>query len=285
MRTRMLLISVVLVQLAVVRPDISVAQQSPTLAVRVTKPLTNDDVLQMVNAKFADSTIIKAVQANPEDFDVSVPALVRLKAAGVSQAVIEVMLSAASNKTPAASGSPVPKIDVPVSKAGDLPEEVGVYAKQDGKLIAIEPEIVNWRSGGVVKTVATLGLDKGHVNGTVAGAHSSLPLKWSRLGLLGPLEFYIRCPEGNSASEYQLLRLWDKGNRREFRAVTGGVFHMTGGAEPNQVQFQFDKVGSRTYRVRVSNVEVGEYGFLAPGAVASSNAASLGKIYTFRIPE
>lgn len=61
MRTRALLIGSFVVQLALVRPDIVVALQSPTLGVRVTKPLTNDDVVQMVNAKFADSTIIKAL--------------------------------------------------------------------------------------------------------------------------------------------------------------------------------------------------------------------------------
>lgn len=259
------------------------AQQSPSLTVRAPKSLTNDDIVEMVNAKFADSTIIKTIQANPTAFDVSVPALLQLKKAGVGQAVIEAMLSTeASGKS---SGDSVVTAKPTKSATNDIPDDVGVYAKQAGKLISIEPEIVNWRTGGVIKSVATLGLDKGHVNGTVAGPHSSLSLKWSRLGLLGPMEFYIRCPEANSASEYQLLKLWDKGNRREFRAVTGGVLHSTGSAEENQVQFQFEKIAPRTYKIRIANLEPGEYGFLAPGAVASSNAASLGKIYTFRIPE
>lgn len=259
------------------------AQQSPSLTVRAPKALTNDDIVAMVNAKFADSTIVKTIQANPTDFDVSAPALIELKKAGVGQAVIEAMLStetSAKNSVDAVATSK-PR----TSTTSDIPDEVGVYAKQDGKLIAIEPEIVNWRTGGVIKSMATLGLDKGHVNGTVAGPHSSLSLKWSRLGLLGPMEVYIRCPEANSASEYQLLKLWDKGNRREFRAVTGGVLHSTGSAEENQVQFKFEKIAPRTYRIQIANIEPGEYGFLAPGAVASSNAASLGKIYTFRIPE
>jgi hypothetical protein len=52
-----------------------------------------------------------------------------------------------------------------------------------GKLVAIEPEIVNWRTGGVIKNAVTLGLDKGHVNGTVAGPRSkttvaTTPLAW-----------------------------------------------------------------------------------------------------------
>jgi hypothetical protein len=96
------------------------------------------------------------------------------------------------------------------SQSSDVPDEVGVYQVLPGKLVAIEPEIVNWRTGGVVKNAVTLGLDKGHVNGTVAGPHSKFNVNSVPFGMAGPLEFYIRCLEGNSASEYQLLRFWEK---------------------------------------------------------------------------
>jgi membrane-associated protease RseP (regulator of RpoE activity) len=166
-------------------------------------------------------------------------------------------------------------------RAIDLPREVGVFLVKNGALVEIEPEVVNWRTGGVIKTMATAGLDKGHVNGVVAGPHSGL----MTTGVRGSIEFYIRCPEGSSASEYQLLRLWDKGSRREFRAVTGGILHRTGGAQLNEVPFKFEKIALYSYKVELGDLRPGEYGFLAPGAVASANAASLGRIYTFRIPE
>jgi hypothetical protein len=149
-----------------------------------------------------------------------------------------------------------------------------------GKLVAIEPEIVNWRTGGVVKSAVTLGLDKGHVNGTVAGPRSQLAVSAS-----SSIEFYIRCLEGNSASEYQLLHFWEKNDRREFRSVTGGVLHASGGAENNVVDFNFEKVAPRTYKIRLQNLAAGEYGFLAPGAAASADLASRGKVYTFHIVE
>jgi len=167
----------------------------------------------------------------------------------------------------------------------DLPREVGVFLVKNGALVEVEPEVVNWRTGGVVKTMATAGLDKGHVNGVVPGPHSALIVSSTADGMSGAIEFYIRCPEGNSASEYQLMKLWDKGNRREFRSVTGGILHRSGGAQLNDISFRFEKIAPRTYRIRLGDLGRGEYGFLAPGAVASSNAASLGRIYTFRIPE
>jgi hypothetical protein len=95
--------------------------------------------------------------------------------------------------------------------------------------------------------------------------------------------FLIKTPEGTSATEYQLLRLYSKGNRREFRAITGGVFHSSGGAERTTLEFAPEKIGPRTWRVRVSLAK-GEYGFLPPGISAASIASS-GKMYTFGVTE
>jgi len=53
------------------------------------------------------------------------------------------------------------------------------------------------------------------------------------------------------------------------------------------VDFKYEKVSPRIYKVSVPRLNLGEYGFLAPGAVASANTASQGKIYTFltAVPE
>src|SRR5262249_45667977 len=74
-------------------------------------------------------------------------------------------------------------------------------------------------------------------------------------------------------------------NRREFRAVTRGILHRSGGAQTNTVDFKFEKIVSYTYNIQVTGIEQGEYGLLAPGAVASATVASSGRIYTFRIPD
>jgi hypothetical protein len=249
-------------------------------------PMSNQDVVRMTKARFDDATIVKTIETHNTSFHLSVDALLRLKDAGVSQPVIQAMLSAGTEKK-TIGAAPTTATTVPVKppQSSSFPDEVGVYQVLRGKLIAIDPEIVNWRSGGVAKTVVTLGLDKQHVNGTVAGPHSQLPVASSPFGMAGPIEFYIRCLEGNSASEYQLLRFWEKADRREFRSVTGGVLHASGGAEDNVIAFKFEKVAPRIYKVELPNLSMGEYGFLAPGAAASSDLASRGKIYTFRIPE
>ena len=200
------------------------------------KALSNQDIVSMTNIKFSDATILKAIQVNDTDFDLSAGALVALKSAGVSQPVIDAMLATAGTKKGVmTNGSRQPTAEVVDSKT-DLMAEVGIYAVQGNKLVSMEPEIVNWRTGGVLKTMATAGLDKGHVNGTVSGPSSKFDLASPSMLTPQGMVFYIHCLEGGSAAEYQLLRLWRKENRREFRAVTGGVLHASGGAQTRTSQ-------------------------------------------------
>jgi hypothetical protein len=254
--------------------------------VRSSAPLTNQDIILMTRSKFDDATIVKTIQSFDTTFDLSVSALMKLKEAGVTQTVIQAMLGKVTNESKA--GQPeVPRssITTVTPMSANLLEEVGVFVNRQGKLVAMEPEIVNWRTGGVLKTMATAGLDKGHVNGFIAGPHSNLKLTSPSFMSPDVLEFYFHCAEGGSATEYQLLHFWEKSDRREFRAVTGGVLHASGGAKDNVARFEYEKVAPRIYKIKVPRLSVGEYGFLAPGAVASANAASQGKIYTFQIIE
>jgi hypothetical protein len=96
------------------------------------------------------------------------------------------------------------------------------------------------------------------------------------------LEFYIHCVEGGSAAEYQLLHLWEKGDRREFRSITGGVLHASGGAQDNVVHFDYEKVEPRIYKIKVPRLSVGEYGLLAPGASESATLHGKAKCIPFR---
>jgi hypothetical protein len=64
------------------------------------------------------------------------------------------------------------------------------------------------------------------------------------------------------------------------------VIHSSGGAQRDQVDFQGKKLITRTYEVVFgSDLKAGDYGFLPPGAMTSSNLASSGKIYTFHVIE
>ena len=63
------------------------------------KPLTNDDVIAMVQKKLPESVIVSAIQARPGKFNTSTNELIRLNAAGVTETELNAML-AASKKRP-----------------------------------------------------------------------------------------------------------------------------------------------------------------------------------------
>jgi hypothetical protein len=244
------------------------------LGQQLTHRMTNQDVIDMVSLGLSDDVVIDKIYAtDATDFDTSVAGLKTLKLGKVSDAVIRVMIN--PHPKPASAGNPAAASST-VGNTG-LPEEAGVYMVLNGKPTEMEPEVVNWQTGGVAKSRATLFILKGDLNGKVMRPKSLTQVRT-------PLEFLIKTIEGTSATEYQLLRLHQKGNRREFRSVTGGVLHQSGGAQRDEVSFQREKIGDRLWRVRFDSLQAGEYGFLAPGTSSVSISAS-GKMYTFGVLE
>jgi hypothetical protein len=229
-------------------------------------PLTNDNIVSMTKAGIDEATIVKMIEEGGTELDASPDALIALKNAGVTNRVIDAVVSAGRAKTAAVSGA-----------LYDKPDEVGVYVNVRERLVPLKVEIINWRTGGAVKQSLTM--SRGHLNALVNRPMSALRLEPSPAP-----EFIIYSPEGAAAEEYQLLRFWEKKDRREFRIATGGVVHAEGGAEMNAMEVEIDRLGPRFYRVTPSYpLQQGEYGFLPPGAALSASAASAGKIYTFAI--
>ncbi len=268
--------SVFIVRIAKIGIYMALLSISVTVMAQSKKPLTNADIIEMSKAGFSEETIIKAIEANEAGYDTSVSSLLELKKAGLSEKVVHAMLTASSRKSGTGAAAP-PAGNSATSSTSAPTLEIGVYMiNQEGKPVEVQPEIVTWRSGGFLKMVATQGIVKGDLNGTVQKPHSSLQTG-------APVEFILRCQEGTSAAEYQLIKFRDKDDRREFRMMTGGVIHSSGGAKRDNIEFKFEKVAAATYKVKLAELKPGEYGFLAPGAAMSASAASSGKVYTFGI--
>ncbi len=252
---------------------ISVLAVSLCMGQQLSKKMSNQDVMDMVSLGLSNDVVIDKIHAAPETgFDTSIDSLKSLKAAKVSDEIIRVMI----NPHPALAASTAAVVAPATSDSG-IPEDAGVYIMLKGKLTEIEPDVVGWQTGGVMKSIATQGLTKGHTNGKIMKPKSTIQVT-------GPLEFIIKAPEGTSVTEYQLLKLDEKGNRREFRAMTGGIIHASSGSEKNAHEFAPEKIASRTWRIKLADLKKGEYGFLPPG-VSSQSISSSGKIYTFGVME
>lgn len=237
--------------------------------------LNNESVTKMVKAGLGDDTIVAMIKTQPGTYRVDTDSIIQLKKDGVSDKIIGAMIEKSSGgPTPVAAPS-TPSVSVVAGV-----DEVGVYYKnKDYKWVEILPEVVNWKTGGALKRFASDGIVKGDVNGHIEG-------KSSKNGLNTPLDFLIYAPEGVAITEYQLLRLHESGNSREFRSVTGGVIHSSGGAQRDEVNFEGKKLAPRMYEIVLGDdVKAGDFGFLPPGAMTSSNMASSGKMYTFHVIE
>ena len=236
--------------------------------------LSVDDVIKLSQAGLSEDVIITKIKKNGHAFDLSPDQMLQLKTAKVSDRVIQYMLDptkteAGTAATGGATGGP------------SWPDEAGVYWRKSGETTWNEllPEMVNWKTGGVMKGIASYGIVKKDMNGHLEGKSAKTQTTTSA-------EFLIVAPEGVAITEYQLLHLRQNGNNREFRSMTGGVFHSSGGATRDMVEFENTKVAARRYLVPASKLQKGEYGFLPPGAMASQNAAgSTGKIYAFSLIE
>ena len=160
----------------------------------------------------------------------------------------------------------------------DFPTEIGVHVKSGKQWVQIEPEVVIWQTGGMFKRFATAGIVQGDVNGRIKGAKSNNVVKT-------PLEFIIVAPEGVDIAEFQLIRLRKQRDAREFRTVTGGIFSSSGGATRDAIEFEGTRVSSRTFSVKLTKLDAGEYGFLPTSSAAAGSSANVGKMYTFQVSD
>jgi len=234
--------------------------------------VTNETVTSLVKAGISDKVVIKMIQKSATQFDLGMENILLLKKAGVSDDVMAAMLEKKSAPAISVTNGANVTTSSPVA-------EIGVYYKKGDTWADLLPEPIDWKTGGWLKSTATWGMIKKDVNGHIEG-------KTSPNNVTFPAEFLIYAPEGVHWTEYQLLKLRKHKKSREFRTMTGGVINSSGGAKRDSMKFEGKKIAPRTYLVTLDSGEPGEYGFLPPGAVMSTNASgTLGKIYSFCVIE
>ncbi len=250
-----------------------------SIAAGAQQPLDNNAIAKMAQAGLSDDIIVQMIATQPGSYKVAPDALVALKKDGVSERVLGAMVARASGAPVAANAGDPPLVPAAPATSEYEALDVGVYQKVNHAWVPLSTERVNWKSGGVLKNLATDGIVKGDINGRLNGPGSPTALHT-------PLEFLIKAPDGAEATDYELVHLHDKSNAREFRTITGGVFHSSGGASKDAVGFEQKSVGRRAYMVTfTAPPAAGEYAFLAPGVSGSTASGSTGKAYTFHLLE
>ena len=155
----------------------------------------------------------------------------------------------------------------------EIPNELGLYTKLEGKVTHLEPEIATWKVRGKLMGAVSRRLARVHQNRVVRGRNS-------RDQVSTPLELFIVVPEGTSANEYQCVSMRQKDKQREFRIMTPGIVK-AGTVDKNCVVFNAERVASRLSRIELTQLERAKYGFVPPGQALQSSTGSVGKNYSF----
>jgi hypothetical protein len=264
------------------------------------KVLTNEDLIAMAKSGIGDPGLLRAIEENTAQFDISSDALITLKGAGLSEGIMLALLSAAGrNAVESAAG---PGADVP-------PSDVGVYVIRNNQRVALRPESFKWKEpdiGGWLtrfdKVVNKIPLAKTEekdehnvyamaeqLNGSVPGTNSSQ--------VVAPAsEFLVVCSDAENAQEYRLVRMQRKSKRRDFSAflfflldnvyrgrsvfAAGVVFGWDGNHPAQMIDFEAEQASTRTYKIKVPDLKAGHYAFLAPGMPVGG---AEGTVYTFEI--
>lgn len=265
------------------------AQQAETLQ----KRMSNEDVISMVQMGLSEDVIVAKIRAvNASDpsslgFNTSVEGLKALKAANVPDGVIRVMVN------PAAAPPPVIMQAAPMTMDPNLPPpEVGVYWRDGTRFVMIDGQILaNAKIGGKAGSMFSMGFKGFHWDATLNGSHSPHVIRDRRP------TFFVYVPDGGSSSDYVLLKLNKKGDRREFQI--GSLGGKLGGGKAGvksdkEIGFESEHVGIRTYKVTLTqDLKPGEYAFfMATGQQVGgtesgrgTGGAASGRIYDFSLPE
>jgi hypothetical protein len=188
-----------------------------------TAPLTNDDVIRMVQAKLPDAVVVAKIKSSPCKFDTSADTLIKLKSAGVSDAVLQAMAeSAAPTPTPPtnsvapALGSPAPA----TAPVPGLPSQYGAYYKDPAKgWVALEQApAARTKSKGMGLGIATGGLKSPQIVQVYKGAEAPV-----RIHEPSPT-FYVRGLTG-SGRGIVIVRMDKKKDRRELQVSSGNILN------------------------------------------------------------
>jgi hypothetical protein len=210
------------------------------------KRFTNQDVIEMVKMGLSEDVIIAKIRSASAagsdvlSLDTSLGGLKILKEANVPDSVIKVMINPSPAPTIVAGATPM-TIDPNLP-----PPEVGVYWKDGSTFTLLQGQAVtNTKAGGRAGSFFTDGMRNQHWDATIQGPVSKNVVKDRR-----PL-FYIYVPDGSDSSDYVLISLNKKGDRREFQigsfgGVTGGK---SGVKRDKELQFHADHVGIRMYKI------------------------------------
>ena len=229
--------------------------------------LTNDAVVQMIKAGLPESVVVAKIRSTPTKFDLRTESLVKLKNNGVSDKVLEAMMTPGAPATGTQTAAPTPPAATPAS--GALRDRDAIYQLVQGKYVEMFPSSANLETNMAFFTSKSEIVLEGR-----KARYRTADKQPVFLSTYGPTD-----------APLVKLKPGDDNDDRNLK-ISSGAFMPFGGTQKMGVRNE-DKIATTVQRderglYRVTPAEPlppGEYGFI----LASGFGAGVGRIFDFGV--
>lgn len=246
--------------------------------------LTNQQLIQMIELGMGEAIIISQIESSPNDFDVSTPALMELKKAGLSDALLGKMITAGKNTAQKV-------VDRNDPLAAHRP---GIYYFNDtDDLVELLPTVTSQtKDKGSFGTRVSYGIAKTKLVSSISGSNARTQLPNARTFYFyfnqqtsafdNNSIAYYGFQQATSPNEFTLAQLDQKKGVRELE--TGSMNNYTsefGIDEKHARAFEIEQLAPGIFKVTTTDLSLGEYCFVYAGAAPYAIAQQ--KVYDFGV--
>ena len=222
-------------------------------------PLTNQDVTALATAGLGDDVVVSKIQQAPkETLEVSTDALIALKKAGISKAVIDAMIKRVSQR----SGQPVATSRPASEPLLPEPEFQGAFSSLDpdtGKISPLERQA--WLK--MLHQRGPFGIGGSYTYFKLKGPKAPVRFKEEQ-----PLAFIVRASSQQIDPQtiVRLYKLYVEDGDRRLEAESGGLFVVSLKMHESLIDFSGEKYGASSFKITPTGpLPAGEYAFAALG--------------------
>jgi hypothetical protein len=273
-------------------PPQPASSTQPAAAAAAGDVVTNQTVVDLVNAKLPADVIVTKIQTSRTSFDLSTDALVKLNQSSVPADVIKAMMQ----KSSAPAAAPVAEPADPNDPSAWHDPGIYVYASngREKKLLMLEPTVYSQgKSGGTFASAMTYGIAKVKWKAVVRNAHANV-----KIGDPQALFYFYFEEKGaglshaefggtSTPNEFTLLKFDVKKDTRETIVMKANAFGASAGTDDKaNVPFTFEKLKPGIYKVTARNpLSPGEYCFLGAsvGGAFAPGAAQANRLFDFSV--
>jgi hypothetical protein len=276
---------------------IGTAAQTTPQAAPQPEVVTNQTVVEMVNAKLPADVIITRIQTAQSNFDLSTEALVKLNQSSVPADVIKAMMQKNSAAASAVSTAAAPSEPVD-PKDPNAWHDPGIYIHasngREKKLIMLEPTVYSQgKSGGQFASAMSYGIAKIKWKAVVRNAHANV-----KIGDPQAVFYFYFEEKGaglshpqfggtSTPNEFTLLKFDVKKDTRETTVMKANAFGSSAGTDDKaNIPFTFEKLKPGIYKVTTkAPLASGEYCFLGAGigGAFAPGAAQANRLFDFSV--